>query len=51
MFVLINISVWKGVYCLNQLILHVLLGRGQALIVTVLICEWERETEILQSLI
>ena len=32
-------------------ILHVCLGKGQALTITVCVCEMEREIEILQSLI
>ena len=33
------------IYSLHQLILHVCLGKGQALIITVCVCVWDGDTE------
>ena len=38
-----SMCVWKEMYCLHQLILHVCLGRGQALIITLCVGKGYRE--------
>ena len=48
MLALINIRVWEGGVLLAPINSTCIIG---AHIITVLICEWERETEILDSLI
>ena len=48
MLALVNISVWEGGLLLAPINSTCIIGKGTG---TVLICEWEREIEILQSLI